>query len=354
MPHTTPSGSPQRSSTDDSLRKERAKSDDEVERRSNRAANMADAVVERARDDADEVLRVARGVEQTSPSQAQARGVADATVRQQRAIADELLADERRERTRALAALFALERELTDQHLLAERTRADVAVKNRDDFLGMVAHDLRGLMGEIAMRAALVVRGSGSDESGGRMRSLGEGIQRSTAGMKRLVGDLLDVAAIEAGRLHVQATADDLARVLRDAAESFRAAAATKGIRLDLDEAAGPVFALFDHDRVIQVLGNLVGNAIKFTPRGGRITLAQRESGERGSRSASRIPEWGFRRDELSTSSSDTRSSRRRIAVASGSACTSRAASSKRSVGRIWATSVVGTGSRFTFTLPRA
>src|SRR3954471_22492618 len=231
MAHTTPSESPQRSSTDDSLRKERAKSDDEVERRSDRAANMADAVVERARDDADEVLRVARNVEQTSPSQAQAqaRGVADATVRHHSATADQKLAEERRERTRALAALFALERELTDQHLLAERTRADVAVKNRDDFLGMVAHDLRGFMGEIAMRAAMVVRGSGSDESGGRMRSFGEGIQRSTAGMKRLVGDLLDVAAIEAGRLHVQPTADDLARGPRDAPGPFRAAAGAKG-----------------------------------------------------------------------------------------------------------------------------
>ena len=353
MAHTTPSESPQRSSTDDSLRKERAKSDDEVERRSNRAANMADAVVERARDDADEVLRVARGLEQTSPTQAQARGVADATVQYQRANADEKLADERRERTRALAALFALERELTDQHLLAERTRADVAMRNRDDFLGMVAHDLRGFMGEIAMRAAMVVRGSGSDESGGRMRSFGEGIQRSTAGMKRLVGDLLDVAAIEAGRLHVQPAADDLARVLRDAAEPFRAAAGTKGISLDLHEAPGPVFALFDHDRVIQVLGNLVGNAIKFTPRGGRITFAQLETGDEVQISiadtgvgipADKLEHVFERHTQLSPSD--------RGGLGLGLYIARCLIEAQR--GRIWATSVVGAGSQFTFTLPRA
>ncbi|MCA1827185.1 MAG: HAMP domain-containing histidine kinase [Myxococcales bacterium] len=345
----------QRSTTDDSLRNERAKSDDEVGRRSDRAANMADAVVERARDDADEVLRVARDVEQMSPNpaQAQARGVADATIRHQRAYADEKLADERRERTRALAALFALERELTDQHLLAERTRADVALKNRDDFLGMVAHDLRGFMGEIALRAALIVRGSGDDEVGRRMRAFGEGIQRSTAGMKRLVGDLLDVAAIEAGRLHVQATADDLARVLRDAAEPFRAAAGTKGIALDLDEAPGPVLARFDHDRVIQVLGNLVGNAIKFTPREGRITFALRKTGDEVQITVADTG-VGIPADKLEhvferytqLSPSDRRGLGLGLYIAR---CLVEAQG-----GRIWATSVAGAGTEFTFTLPRA
>jgi len=355
MTHTRPSKNPQRLSTDDSLRKEREKSDDEVERRIDRAANIADAVIERARGDADEVLRVAREVEQTpaSPAQEQARGAADATVRHQRANADEKLADERRERTRALAALFALERELTDQHLLAERTRADVSVKNRDDFLGMVAHDLRGFMGEIAMRAALVVGESGDDESGRRMRSLGQSIRRSTAGMKRLVGDLLDVAAIEAGRLHVQATVDDLARVLRDAADPFRAAAGAKGISLDLDEAPGPVFALFDHDRVIQVLGNLVGNAIKFSPRGGRITFAQREAGDEVQISIADTG-VGIPRDKLEhiferhtqLSPSDRRGLGLGLYIARSLV--------EAQGGRIWTTSVVGAGSQFTFTLPRA
>jgi len=349
------SESPHRSSTDDSLRKERAKSDDEVERRNDLAANMADAVVERARDEADEVLRVARDVEQRSPNpaQAQARGVADATIRHQRADADEKLADERRERTRALAALFALERELTDHHLLAERTRADVALKNRDDFLGMVAHDLRGFMGEIALRAALVVRASSEARGDARMRDLGEGIQRSTAGMKRLVGDLLDIAAIEAGRLQVQPAADDLARVLRDAAEPFRAAAGTKGIALELDDAPGTVFALFDHDRVIQVLGNLVGNAIKFTPSGGRITFSLRERGDEVQIAVADTG-VGIAADKLERifegyaqlSPSDRRGLGLGLYIARSLVEAQR--------GRIWATSVPGAGSEFTFTLPRA
>ena len=355
MPRKPPLESPHRRSTDDSLRKERARSDDEVDRRLDRAETVADAVVERARGEADEVLRVARDVEQRSPNeaQAQARGVADATIRHQRADADEKLAEERRERTRALAALFALERELTDQHLLAERTRADLALENRDDFLGMVAHDLRGFMGEIALRAALVVRESSDGQGGARMRALGEGIQRSAAGMKRLVGDLLDVAAIEAGRLQVQTTPDDLARVLRDAAEPFRAAAATKGLTLDLHVAPGPVLALFDHDRVIQVLGNLVGNAIKFTPSGGRITFSLRERGNEVQIAVADAG-VGIPADKLESvferytqlSPSDRRGLGLGLYIAR---CLVEAQR-----GRIWATSVAGAGSEFTFTLPRA
>lgn len=355
MQEKSPTESSHRSSTDDSLRKERAKSDDAVERGLDRAANVADAVVERARDDADEVLRVARELEQrsTNPAQAQARGLADATIRDQRADADEKLADERGERTRALAALFALERELTDQHLQAERDRADVALKNRDDFLGMVAHDLRGFMGDIAMRAALVVRASGDHEQGAKLRAFGEGIQRSTAGMKRLVGDLLDVAAIEAGHLQVQATADDLARVLQDAAEPFRAAAGKKGIALDLDEAPGPVPALFDHDRVIQVLGNLVGNAIKFTPNGGRITLRLREAGDQVqllvADTGVGIPPAELERI-FDRYTQLTPSDRRGLGL--GLYISRCLVEAQR--GRIWATSTPGAGSEFSFTLPRA
>ncbi len=234
-----------------------------------------DAVIEQARDDADEVLRSARQAE-PSPSnqaQAQARGEADAAIHQQRAAADVKLDEERRERTRAMAALFVLERELTDQHLLAERNRADLALNHRDDFLAMVAHDLRGFMADIALRAAVLVKTAGDDDVGNDSARIGRSIQRATAGMKRLVSDLLDVAAIEAGRLHVDVATGDVASVLRDAAEAFRGAAEVKGIALDLEETPETVIAVFDNDRVIQILGNLIMNAIKFTSSGGAISL---------------------------------------------------------------------------------
>jgi signal transduction histidine kinase len=347
-------GTSSREDTDESLRKERQKSDREVDRRLEGAAGVADAVIEQARDDADEVLRVAREAGQPSPDQleTQARVLEDATIQRQRAVADVKLADETRERTRALAALFALERELTDQHLLAERNRADLALNNRDDFLGMVAHDLRGFMAEIAYRAAMLARDPRDDEAGRRSRQMGEGIQRSTAGMKRLVSDLLDIAAIEAGRLHVEAKSGDLASVLRDAGEPFRFAAEAKGIALELEELPDSALALFDHDRVVQVLGNLVSNAIKFTPGGGRISIlldvASNEARVTVADTGAGIP--ADRLEAIFERFTQLRADRRGLGL--GLYISRCLVEAQR--GRIWATSVPGAGSKLSFTLPLA
>jgi signal transduction histidine kinase len=347
-------GTSPREDTDESLRKERQKSDREVDRRSEGAAGVADAVIEQARDDADEVLRAAREAGQPSPGplETQARVEEDATIQRQRAAADLKLGNETRERTRALAALFALERELTDQHLLAERNRADVALNNRDDFLGMVAHDLRGFMAEIAYRAAMLARDPRDDEAGRRSRQMGEGIQRSTAGMKRLVSDLVDIAAIEAGRLHVEARSGDVASVLRDAGEPFRFAAEAKGIALELEELPHSALALFDHDRVVQVLGNLVSNAIKFTPEGGRISIlldvASNEVRVTVADTGAGIPPDKL--EAIFERFTQLRADRRGLGL--GLYISRYLVEAQR--GRIWATSVPGAGSKLSFTLPLA
>jgi signal transduction histidine kinase len=349
------SGTPQRHETDESLRKERDKSDREVDRRTASVAHDADAVVEQAREDADEVLRAVRETDQPRPnaSQAKARGEADAAIGRQRAAADLKLRNERRERTRALAELFALERGLTDQHLLAERNRADLALTNRDDFLGMVAHDLRGLMGEIAFRAAVLVRDAGDGEAGKQSRQIGAAIQRATAGMNRLVSDLLDIAAIEAGRLNVEVAVGDVAGVLRDAAEPFRSAAGAKGISLHLEESAESVPAVFDHDRTIQVLGNLVGNAIKFTPTGGsvslRLAVAGKEARVTVTDTGAGIPADNLERI-FERFTQLTPSDRRGLGLGLYiSRCLVEAQH-----GRIWATSKEGAGTSLCFTLPLA
>ena len=348
-------GRPEREDTDESLRKERDKSDLEVHRHLGHAADTAEAVVEQARDDADAVLEAAReaSAPQPTPVQREERSEEDEAIHRQRAAAEVKLGDDRRERTRALAALFALEREMTDAHLLAERNRADVALNNRDDFLGIVAHDLRGFMGEIAYRAAALVRHARDDEDGRRARQTGQGIQRSTAGMKRLVGDLLDIAAIEAGRLHVEVARGDLAGVLRDAAEPFRFAAQAKRLLLELEGTPESVAALFDHDRVIQVLGNLVGNSIKFTPSGGKISLRLTDEGEEVRLTVADTGA-GIPADKLEhifeRFTQLARADRRGLGLGLYiSKCLVEAQH-----GRIWATSVPGAGSELCFTLPRA
>ena len=311
-----PPGRPEREETDESLRKEREKSDLEVHRHLGRAADTAEAVVEKARDDADAVLEAAReaSAPQPTPVQREARSEEDEAI---------------------------------------HRQRADVALNNRDDFLGIVAHDLRGFMGEIAYRAAALVRHARDDEDGRRARQTGQGIQRSTAGMKRLVGDLLDIAAIEAGRLHVEVARGDLAGVLRDAAEPFRFAAQAKGLVLELEETPESVAALFDHDRVIQVLGNLVSNSIKFTPSGGKISLRLTVEGEEVRLTVADTGA-GIPADKLEhifeRFTQLARADRRGLGLGLYiSTCLVEAQH-----GRIWATSVPGAGSELCFTLPRA
>src|SRR5207302_8458615 len=100
-----------------------------------------------------------------------------------------------------------------------------------------------------------------------------ESIQRLTARMNRLIGDLVDVASIEAGKLLVAPSEGDLRAVVREAVEMFQGSANTRQIRLAPPLDGPPLLARFDHERLLQVLGNLLGNAIKFSPRGARIDI---------------------------------------------------------------------------------
>jgi signal transduction histidine kinase len=218
----------------------------------------------------------------------------------------------------------------------------------------MVAHDLRGFMGEIVFRTGLLIRDSADDEAGKRSREIGLGIQRSAAAMKRLVADLIDIASIEAGRLHVEVARRDVASVLRIAVQPLQFAAQAKGVALQLTaEMPRSVTAIFDHDRVLQVLGNLVGNGIKFTPSGGsislrlavtgaevRITVADTGAGV----PADKLEEIFERFTQLTPA--DSRGLGLGLYI---SKCLVEAQG-----GRIWATSVPGKGSEFHFTLPLA
>ncbi|EPX57420.1 GAF sensor signal transduction histidine kinase [Cystobacter fuscus DSM 2262] len=275
---------PEHENTDQSLRQERERTDDEFSKKRDSIGEDADAVVQRARAHADMSLKVARAkaderMEQSEAPQQERQSVAseraqeDVTLRQERATSDEKLQEERKARKRALANLLRLEREATDQHLLLERERSDEALAARDDFLAMVSHDLRTLLGGIAMRAAMLVKNASADEAGQRTRRDAESIQHFTARMNRLIGDLLDVASIEAGRLSVEPRPEDAIRLVRETVEVFQPSASARGISLDSEVARDSLLARFDHERILQVLANLLSNAIKFTPEGGRISI---------------------------------------------------------------------------------
>src|SRR4029077_7984866 len=121
------------------------------------------------------------------------RARADETLREERASADEILRDERAKEAMAFARLLPLEREKTDLYLLTERARSDDALANRDDFLGMVSHDLRDLLQAIVMNAGFLSGQTTSDEKGKAALAATQRIQRSAGRMTRLIGDLVDI-----------------------------------------------------------------------------------------------------------------------------------------------------------------
>ena len=272
--------SPERTQTDDGLRTERENTDHALTDRRAAVNEAADRVVERARDQADAVLQDARDkADQRRDRQPTAvamihdeRAAEDAAVRDERAAADEALRLERQESGRILAALLPFERDATDRYLLSERIRSDDAVANRDNFLGIVSHDLRDLLGGVVMAAGLIAKRAPDGDAGAPTREGVERIQRYAARMKRLIGDLVDVASIDEGRVAVAPVRGDLSHVIKEAADSFRAASAAAHLSLTAD-VKEPLFASFDYERMLQVLANLITNAIKFTPQGGSIRI---------------------------------------------------------------------------------
>ena len=269
-----------RTQTDEALRDERSETDRKLEERGAAIAEDADEVVQNARDRADAVLAKARAhADEKSLDGAardverEERGRADRVLAEERRVADAQLGDERAERARALVELLKHERELTDERLEAERGYADAAIESRDDFLGIVTHDLRALLNGMTLSAGELVAAPVEGEAKRHVHREARRIQRLSARMNLLIGDLLDVVSIEAGKLQVQPVPNEANGLIRETLETFESAAAARGVSLR-GEATGPaLLAEFDRERVLQVLANLVGNAIKFTPDGGEIAI---------------------------------------------------------------------------------
>ena len=285
-PPQEPKPRTEREETDASLRAERSKTDDELSKTIRSVEKDADMVVEVARDRAEETLRKARGradraLQKSSATTTNrqslelARAAEDGAVAEEQAEADGQLQVERQERQRALAELLRLEREATNDGLLAERARADEAVATRDDFLAIVSHDLRTMLGGIALSAALIAKDAAA-AGDAHVSALDHAvrIQRFTARMNRLVSDLLDVVSLEAGELHVTRTRYDAPPLVRDAVEAFLPSFAAKGISLTSRMPDGSIFVDVDHERILQVMANLLSNALKFTPPGGTVVLS--------------------------------------------------------------------------------
>jgi PAS domain S-box-containing protein len=177
---------------------------------------------------------------------------------------------------RALAEKYAAQASLALENARLYRD-AQRASEARDQVLGVVSHDLRNPISAIAMCASALAE-SASDDATER-ESLLTTIVQSTDWMNRLIQDLLDVASIEAGRLALERERERIPVILDGALRMFEVEASQRHVRLATESAADLPLVNVDASRIIQVLGNLVRNALKFTPDGGRITVRASNGG---------------------------------------------------------------------------
>ncbi|WP_309893747.1 HAMP domain-containing sensor histidine kinase [Archangium sp.] len=157
---------------------------------------------------------------------------------------------------------------------------AQQAVSLREEVLAVVSHDLKNPLGSISLSVQLLRRLVPEGEQGERMRKHTRTIEHSVERMDRLIRDLLDMASIHAGQVKLELgryAADDL---VREGLVLLEPLAIQKRIELRTRLCRERLWVNCDRDRVYQVLSNLVGNALKFTPEEGRVTVEVEPEGD--------------------------------------------------------------------------
>ena len=246
---------------------------------------------------------------------------------------------------------------------ISERRKLE---KMKDEFISTVSHELRTPL--TSMRASLGLIASGSlDKRPEKQRQMIDIAIANSDRLIRLVNDILDFDRVEKGRLPLDRRPVEAIDLLRRAADVAFNAAAQAGIALRLDAPPALVFA--DEDRILQVLNELVGNAIKFSPRDTTIRLGAQPLARNGPGAGAGpggVAEICFSVEDRGRGISPEKLERIFERFQQGDASDSRALGGTglglalcRSIveqhgGRIWAESIVGKGSKFLFTLPAA
>jgi signal transduction histidine kinase len=145
----------------------------------------------------------------------------------------------------------------------------------KSDFVSNVSHELRTPLTAMRMAVDNLLDGVLGDVSPALQRYL-EKVKTNTDRLVRLINDLLDLSRIEAGRVELHPAAVAVHDVLYEVADHLRPLAIEKSLTIHVVPAAAPVCAWADRDKLQQVLINLTGNALKFTPAGGAVTLTAR------------------------------------------------------------------------------
>ena len=225
------------------------------------------------------------------------------------------------------------------------------ANRARDEVLGIVSHDLRNPISAITMCARVLEENPPADEAA--RRGLLATIRESTDSVNRLLEDLLDVANIERGQFSLDVSSQEPSQLALQALHMFEVEAIERGIALEARLPTNLPLAAADGARVVQVLGNLVRNAIKFTPRGGRVVMAiePRDGAlvfsvaDTGAGISAADQTKVFDRYWQATNGARARSAGLGLSIAKGIV--------EAHGGRLWVKSELGAGSTFAFTVPQ-
>jgi len=268
------------------------------------------------------------------------------------------------ERSRTMTGDHSLFNELTrlnselanaQRELVRNNTELERLSREKTRFLGMAAHDLRTPLGAITAYAGFLEEDAGALLNEEQREFLST-IQESSRFMLHLINELLDLSTIESGNLTLKCELCDLPALLRHSMMLNRTLASRKSIRLDLHlDTMSPNLSL-DPSKIEQVLNNLIGNAVKFSPPGETITVSAEPCGDEVVISVADhgpgIPAAELQRIFVPFQKGSVRPTAGESSTGLGLAISKRIVEGHE--GRIWVESQVGLGSTFYISLPKA
>ena len=226
--------------------------------------------------------------------------------------------------------------------------------KMKSDFVSNVSHELRTPLTSIKGSVDNMLDGLTGSLNEKQVRYLSR-IKSNTDRLSRLINDLLDLSRIEAGRVEVRPTTLPLTALAEEVAEYLKALAAEKLIRVEVPSPDPSVTVWADRDKVTQVLMNLIGNAVKFTPRDGKVTVAIEKNGNDYVQISVADTGPGILPEEANKIFSkfyQVANLDKQKPTGSGLGLAISKALVEMHGGKIWMESEVGRGSTFYFTLP--
>ena len=244
--------------------------------------------------------------------------------------------------------------DITAKHEAEEAAMANLAGLERlnqlkSEFVSMVSHEFRtALVGIQGFSEILLDESLGPDEVKGLANDINSDAQR----LNRMIGEMLDLDRMEAGKIRLSPKAVDINALVRDAAERAEMASEKHSIKTDLDQALPVINA--DPDRLIQVVSNLVSNAVKYSPDGGEVKISTRSADGQvvvavADQGVGIPPEFISR---LFGRYERFESNRTSKVVGTGLGLAICRQIVELHGGRIWAESQLGSGSTFQFSLP--